>query len=74
MTKATACILKGREIEVDKALLLRDEARQTGDPDPDSKCGECYEPVRPHKGSGYGRAHIEHWERNPNCSRSDPDR
>jgi hypothetical protein len=71
MARATTCFLEGQEIQVDRALQLRKEARQIKDPDPDFLCVECGEPVIPHRGSPYGQAHIEHRDRNPNCRRSD---
>jgi 5-methylcytosine-specific restriction enzyme A len=74
MARATTCLLNGRELDVDEALRLRDQARQSGNSDPAFRCVECGESVRPHTGSDYGVAHIEHENRNPDCHLSDASR
>jgi hypothetical protein len=74
MPRATTCILDGAEIDIDEALQLRDLAKHDGRPRPLFRCGSCQEPVRSHRASGYGAAHFEHLERNPQCSQSDPSR
>jgi hypothetical protein len=74
MARATTCELDGQLIEVDEALQRRDQARATGQQCPEFRCEECGEPVRPHRESGHGGAHMEHRSRNPNFSRSDPAR
>lgn len=51
MARATTCVLDGREIGVDEALLLRDEAEENSVPRPDFRCGTCDKPVRPHRES-----------------------
>jgi len=74
MARATTCLLSGRELDVDEALSPRDQARQSGNSDPDFRCKGCGESVRPHTGSDYGVAHIEHESRNPDCHLSDASR
>lgn len=72
MSRATTCELNGQIIDVDEALNLREQALTSGLLPPDFRCGECGEPVKPHREGGHGGAHIEHRSRNPTCSRSDP--
>ncbi len=74
MARATTCVLDGQEIDVDEALRLRDQARQSSDTYPGFRCVECGEPVRPHSAGGHAEAHFEHLSRNPNCRLSDPGR
>jgi hypothetical protein len=74
MARATTCELNGQVIEVGEALRLRDQARAHGQPLPHFRCEECGEPVKPHRESDHGAAHMEHRSRNPNCTRSDPTR
>jgi hypothetical protein len=75
MPKATTCIFGENRISVAEALRLRDEADRTGVDRPLFRCVECGNVVRPHKGGANGQqAHIEHWERNADCSLSDPKR
>ena len=71
MVRATTYVLHGQEINVDEALRLRDQARQSDNSDPDFRCVECGESVRPHTGSDYEVAHIEHESRNPDGHLSD---
>jgi hypothetical protein len=74
MPKATTCLLDRKEISVSKALDLRDRAKRKREEKPDFRCRECGEAVRPHNAGGKAAAHIEHLERNRNCSLSDPPR
>ena len=74
MARATTCHLDDRLINVAVAIDQRDLAREQGRESPYFRCRECGRPVRPHKESGYGAAHFEHLERNPNCPLSDPAR
>jgi hypothetical protein len=67
MVRAATCVLHGQEIDVDEALRLRDQARQSGNSDPDFRCVGCGESVRPHAESDYGAAHVEHESRNRDC-------
>ena len=71
MVRASTCLLHGQEINVDEALRLRDQARWSGNSDPDFRCTGCEEPVRPHKAGGHAEAHFEHLSRNPDCHLSD---
>lgn len=57
-------------ISITEALKARDIAQAGGQPNPAFICTECGRPVRPHAASGYGDAHFEHLERNPECSQS----
>jgi hypothetical protein len=62
-----ACILDGREIDVEKAIAIRD-ARLPRQPYPSFRCRICGKSVRPHKeGSTGQRAHFEHHPANPDC-------
>ena len=74
MARATSCELNGHTIDVDQALELKEQAQTSSQPQPDFRCGECHDPVRPHNARTQGAAHFEHHERNPSCSRSDPAR
>lgn len=57
-----------KPVGVDEAL----EIRRRRDRWPGGRCVECHRPVRPHKlGTTGQRAHFEHLDRNPDCSRSD---
>ena len=71
MAKAMTCIMNQRELDVDQALALRDEARRSGQTTPHFECMECRKPVRPHRSGGHASAHFEHLERNSNCALSD---
>lgn len=70
MAMATSCVYNGQVIDVSEALRLRDVARKTRAAGPSFTCEECGKPVRAHKASKDGGAHMEHHDRNPGCSRS----
>ena len=75
MPRATECDFNGRRIEVEEALRIRIAARRDRNKKrSDFRCVKCGMPVRAHRGSEYGGAHFEHFERNPKCSLSDPAR
>ncbi len=74
MPRATSCNHNGRRIGVDEALRWRDQARTERGPDPDFRCVERNQPVRAHAAGGDNPAHIEHHERNEDCTLSDPPR
>ena len=74
MPLATTCLLNGKEIDVEFALDLRENARRRELPDPNFKCKYCHKPVRPHHAGGHAAAHFEHFRRNPACPLSDPER
>lgn len=74
MARATTCIHNGQVIEVGEAIRLRDQANAHNLPYPDFRCVECDARVRPHNAGGHGGAHMEHRDRNPQCSLSDPAR
>jgi hypothetical protein len=72
MPRAAECDYNGRRIEVEEALRIRKATEKDRDRDkPVFRCVECGKRVRAHKGSEYGEAHFEHFERNPKCSLSD---
>jgi len=69
MPLATQCLYQDRLIGVDEAIgIKRDSIYHAKDL---FECTECHLPVRPHKPGGDGSAHIEHIDRNSNCSLSD---
>ncbi len=74
MPKAVECLVKGKIVVVDDAIRDRNAARATRELDPDWRCIECNSPVRHHSAGGTAAGHFEHFERNPNCSLSDPQR
>jgi len=67
MPLATTCRLNKREVDVDDAVELRDEAKRSRQPTLNFRCLDCDEPVRPHRGGGHASAHFEHLDRNPAC-------
>ena len=67
MPMATTCLIGEEVVFVDDAIELRDEAKRLGQPKPDFRCTQCGKAVRPHRGSKYAAAHIEHRERNIDC-------
>jgi hypothetical protein len=67
MPMATSCKLNGKNVSVDKAVDLRDDARRQRASDPDFRCHICKKPVRPHKAGPNNAAHFEHLDRNPKC-------
>jgi hypothetical protein len=67
MPKATTCRLLHRELNVEEAVVLRDEARRLRQQAPDFRCIDCGQPIRPHRSGGHAAAHFEHLERNENC-------
>lgn len=68
MPKATMCRLLRREVSVEEAVELRDEAKRLEQPSLDFRCIDCRQPVRPHRSGGHAAAHFEHLERNENCA------
>lgn len=71
MPMLTRCTLDGKELDIEDALALRDDARRLGASRPDFSCVECLKAVRPHKAGRTGGAHFEHLERNKACTKSD---
>ena len=67
MPMATTCRVEGREVPVEDATELRDDAKRLGHSRPDFRCTDCGHAVRPHRGGGHAAAHFEHLERNANC-------
>lgn len=74
MPRAVKCRVGSKIIEIDDAIRGRNAARTTGKSDPDWRCIECNNPVRPHCAGGTAAGHFEHLARNPDCSLSDPQR
>ena len=74
MPRATTCLLNTKEIGVDQALRLRDQAKQAHQPKLDFRCSDCGNEVNPFKDSSHGAAHFEHLRRNAACPLSDPER
>ena len=72
MARAEQCIIEGKEITVEKALIIRDASPSGKRKSLGFSCIECGKEVRPHKAGGNGTAHFEHLERNPQCQLSDP--
>ena len=70
MPVSTKCIHKGTRIDVGRALQLRAKAGKGRLPATTFLCVECGNPVKPHRGSGHGQAHFEHYRRNASCSLS----
>ena len=58
MPLATTCRLNKREVDVDDAVELRDEAKRSRQPTLNFRCLDCDEPVRPHRGGGLSLIHI----------------
>ena len=75
MPRAVTCAFGQTTITVDEALKLRDDPQRRRSSILDFRCNECGQPVRPHKESSSGAAaHIEHQDRNADCSLSPPPR
>lgn len=76
MPKIEYCELNGVRVEIARAVVLRDDARSARNPsqlDPDFRCPECNESVRPHKAGPDAQrspAHFEHLDRNSVCTLS----
>lgn len=68
MPKATTCRLLRREMSVEEAVELRDEAKRLRQQTPHFRCIDCDQAVRPHRSGGHAAAHFEHLERNDNCA------
>jgi hypothetical protein len=69
MSMATKCRLHSGEIDVGRAIEVRD--RRGSAPYPEFRCIECGQLVRPHKAGTTGQgAHFEHRIANPNCNLS----
>lgn len=67
MPISTTCLMNGRRIDIEDALVLR---KRRGSP-LELACIDCGERVRPHKRGTTGQAaHFEHQERNPKCTYS----
>lgn len=66
MATMTSCILNGKKISVDEAIIMRDAHRTS----PEFVCNECGKRVRPHRQGGHAPAHFEHLRRNSDCSQS----
>lgn len=71
-TRATTCSLGEREVGIEEALQLRDQAQEDGTLPLDFRCRECGKRVRPHRAGSGSSAHFEHYRRNPQCTLSDP--
>jgi hypothetical protein len=69
MATMTSCLLNEAHIDIDTAIDMKG-----GGQDPDFRCTECKEPVRPHRSGGHAAAHFEHLERNAACSQSHVER
>jgi len=65
MPTMTKCTLNGQEIHINAAIDMKEAGNN-----PDFRCDECSQPVRPQRSGGHTAAHFEHLERNPNCSQS----
>jgi len=74
MARSTICNIGTRMVSVDDAIEMRDKAKSSGLDNPDSRCPEYGESVRPHRANIGACAHFEHLSRNPNCRLSDPAR
>jgi hypothetical protein len=74
MARSTVCAIGKRMVDVDEAIVMRDNARSRRLDYPDFRCPECGESVQPHCAGGGACAHFEHLSRNPNCRLSDPAR
>jgi len=61
----TSCTLGGQEVKIHDAIDLKEAGHN-----PDFRCDECGQHVRPHRAGGAVAAHFEHVERNPSCSQS----
>jgi len=70
MPMMTSCTLNGKALDIDAAIDMKDSAGGN----PDFRCNECNQPVRPHRSGGHASAHFEHLERNPDCSQSHVER
>lgn len=70
MPKMTEAKLNSKQVDIESAVDLRDDARKQGSVAPDFKCIECNKPVRPHRAGGKKAAHFEHLDRNAKCSKS----
>lgn len=47
MAKIEYSILAGQRVEIEQAIALRDDARESNQADPDFRCPECEGSVRP---------------------------
>jgi len=65
MATMTDCMLNGAVVDIGAAIDMKDTGLN-----PDFRCNECNQAVRPHRSGGHVSAHFEHLERNPNCSQS----
>lgn len=74
MPRATECLLDGKIIGVENALHWKYATNRDTSLKPDFRCVECGQAVRPHRDGGHSSAHFEHFRRNPDCSKSDPER
>lgn len=74
MPRAVSCLFNQAEIGVEEALRLRNRVGREKISRVDFRCIECGEAVKAMKASDYGAAHFEHFERNPECGLSDPQR
>jgi hypothetical protein len=78
MPRAISCDIDGETIDVEEALLMRDDPTYARngviDLVTNFRCLDCGQSVVPHKASRNGQAHFEHKARNPNCPMSDPAR
>ena len=74
MAKIEYSVVAGERVTVERAITLRDDARESNRPAPDFRCPECDGSVRPHRAGRHEPdrypAHFEHLERDRNCSLS----
>lgn len=70
MPTATECLYLNEQIDVERALLVKESARGEHQAGPMLRCIECGRAVRPHRSGGHAPAHFEHLQRNPGCSLS----
>jgi len=69
MPLAVECSYQGTVVSVQDAIAIK-ESRRRGEPAPVFQCIECGERVTPYQSRKGHTPHIEHRQRNPNCSLS----
>lgn len=62
MPTSVTCLWNGQEIDISKALEIRDDQKSAL-----FLCVNCGEAVKAHSGGGHTGAHFEHIHRNPKC-------
>ncbi len=70
MPKMITANSEGKNVDIETALIRREQAKKNKILMPKYSCIECGKPVRPHKAGPNNQAHFEHLERNKRCSKS----